>query len=178
MPEIGLSPRDGTWPRISRGEILHSAEYVNSRLEALRLLVGVCIWAAGPREPFEVDPDAIDRSLRSHAKLQEALAAHAVSIGATPLSPGALDPDFDIAWKDKDWVYVAEVKSLTEANEVRQLRLGLGQVLHYQNLLERGGRNTKAILFIERAPADEAWVSLCATHSVELLWPQKLESWS
>jgi carbon-monoxide dehydrogenase large subunit len=36
------------------------------------------------------------------------------------------------AWRD---CYVAEVKSLTNANEEHQLRLGLGQVLRYQHAL-------------------------------------------
>jgi hypothetical protein len=63
------------------------------------------------------------------------------------------------------------VKSTTRANETRQLRLGLGQVLHYGMALARPGREIRAILAAEREPADPRWVSLCASHSVSLVWP-------
>ena len=53
---------------------------------------------------------------------------------------------------------VAEVKSLTRGNETGQLRLGLGQVLHYAMLLGENGRQVRAVLAVERSPTHERWV--------------------
>jgi hypothetical protein len=71
---------------------------------------------------------------------------------------------------------VAEVKSLTEANEERQLRLGLGQVLRYRHLLAARGRSTRAVLMLERRPVDESWLDLCRELQVIVVWPEVLQS--
>ena len=70
---------------------------------------------------------------------------------------------------------MAEVKSLTRGNENGQLRLGLGQVLHYAMLLGANGRPVRAVLVIERAPTDQRWISLCAAHGVALVWPGEFD---
>jgi hypothetical protein len=44
---------------------------------------------------------------------------------------------FDLAWQIGRTLFVAQVKSLTLRNEEKQLRLGLGQVLRYADLLSR-----------------------------------------
>lgn len=128
------------------------------------------------RDPFEVDPDAVDRSLSTHAKLQNKLADHVRSQGGEVLSPGALDPGFDAAWRKGSRSWVAEVKSLTTANEVKQLRLGLGQILHYQALLSEQRADISAVLFIESEPSDRRWIDLCSRHGVQLIWPRTLHS--
>jgi hypothetical protein len=131
------------------------------------------------RQPFSVDPDAVDRSLSAHVGLQNEIAAFAQARRCTILSPGVLDPKFDVAWIDlQGYVSVVEVKSLTEANEEQQLRLGLGQILRYQHLLASGGREIQAILYVERKPADDAWQGLCSAHGVRLLWPEALSTLS
>lgn len=124
-----------------------------------------------PREPFSVDPNEVDRALAAHAATQNALAAWAKSRGFTPLRPGGGPADFDLAWDDGTTLSVAEVKSLTVQNENGQLRLGLGQVLHYAMLLGWNGRPVRPILAIERAPSDLRWIALCAAHGVTLVWP-------
>jgi hypothetical protein len=48
--------------------------------------------AAAPRDPFEVDPNAVDRSLRSHAVTQNALVDVVRQHGLAALSPGPGDP--------------------------------------------------------------------------------------
>ena len=93
--------------------------------------------AVGQRDPFEVDPSLVERALRGHAATQNALAAHVRGRGSDPLSPAPADPNYDLAWRDAGTVYVAEVKSRTDQNEERQLRLGLGQVLRYRDILAR-----------------------------------------
>jgi hypothetical protein len=89
--------------------------------------------------PFSVDPDVVDRGVRAHAATQNELAARLVLAGFSPLGPDASTPAFDIAWWQGAVFVVAEVKSLTIANEERQLRLGLGQVLRYSHKLRSVG---------------------------------------
>lgn len=70
--------------------------------------------------------------------------------------------------------FVAEVKSLTKDNEVRQLRLGLGQVLSYKHLLNWPGVKTvKPVLAVERRPTEKYWEALCNEHGVILTWPEE-----
>jgi hypothetical protein len=96
--------------------------------------------APGTRtDPFDVDPDAVDRSTGGHAQTQNELSRWVRALGLRPKRWAGGFAEFDLAWEDGPTLYVAEVKSLTARNETRQLRLGLGQVLHYQWQL-RGGR--------------------------------------
>lgn len=124
-----------------------------------------------PVAPFAVDPNVIDRGSRGHARTQNALAEWAAARGYRPTRPGLGQPDYDVAWLVGEVLFVAEVKSLTRANEVRQLRLGLGQVLHYRHLLATSGHPVRAVLAVEREPSDVAWRSLCASLGVQLVWP-------
>ncbi len=89
----------------------------------------------------------------------------------TPRSPTAADPNFDLAWETDVAVFVAEVKSITTANEERQLRLGLGQILRYRSLLSAGGRPVVAVIAAERAPSDPSWEMLCGELGVILVTP-------
>lgn len=121
-------------------------------------------------EPFDVDPDERDRSTGLHAKTQNALSAAATARGCTPRRPMG-EPAYDIAWEEPDGTtVVGEVKSVKPANCERQLRLGLGQVLRYRNLLEAQGRTVRAVLALSAAPLDDRWTSLCAEHGVGLIW--------
>jgi hypothetical protein len=113
------------------------------------------------RDPFSVDPAVVERGLRGHADTQNALAAAVTATGMTPRSPRSTDPNFDLAWEGEDKLFVAEVKSTTTENEERQLRLGLGQVLRYRNVLARRGRTVTAVLVPERSPQDSSWQALC-----------------
>ncbi len=128
-----------------------------------------------PREPFVVDPNLVDRALGAHAATQNALAAWVRTKGMTPLRPGGSAADFDLGWDDGVTFTVAEVKSITRGNETGQLRLGLGQVLHYAMLLGANGRPIRAVLAVERAPTDPRWVALCAAHGVTLVWPGEFD---
>jgi hypothetical protein len=129
--------------------------------------------AATPRDPFVVDPDVVDRGLVGHASTQNALAAAVESAGLEPLSPGPRDPDFDLAWIDRHGrCIVVEVKSLTRANESKQLRLGLGQVLDYADSLRDDGRNVLPVLAVEKEPVERRWLRVCETVGVQLVWPE------
>jgi hypothetical protein len=132
--------------------------------------------SAGERDPFSIDPAIVERGLRSHAATQNALADFLRDKQLWPLSPGPNEPSYDIAWKpnDKD-IWIAEIKSVTNANEEKQLRLGLGQVLRYCHMLETKAK-VHGVLVIERAPSDQSWIDLCEAHNILLVWPEILPS--
>jgi len=122
-----------------------------------------------------VDPDKVGRGLRGHTSTQESLAEAVRAHGLLPLSPGRGDPTFDLAWRDPSGATVVEVKSLTDANESSQIRLGLGQVLDYQALLERTGDPVRPVLALECQPRHPRWEPLCRRHGVTLCWPESFE---
>lgn len=131
--------------------------------------------AAQPdRDPFPVDPSVVERGVRSHAKLQNALAAHAAAKGWAPKKPEQDNPRWDVLWTVDGAVWVAEVKSLTDKNEERQLRLGLGQLLRYKQGLSKEGAHVRAVLAVERKPSDPDWEALCDDLGVVLVWPEVL----
>jgi hypothetical protein len=132
--------------------------------------------ARKPPDPFEIDPNELDRSTRLHTATQNALAAAVMRRGCEPLSPVG-EPNFDLAWEEKSGtLVVAEVKSVKATNAERQLRLGLGQVLRYQSLIALSGKPVKAILALSGPPHDDRWVALCASHDVALIWMPDLDS--
>ncbi|MFI9767301.1 hypothetical protein ACIHJG_10610 [Streptomyces sp. NPDC052415] len=128
--------------------------------------------APAPAAPSAPDPDLVGRNLSTHRRLQNSLAQEVLNRGLTALSPGATDPDFDLAWHDgQDRLTVCEVKSLTRANEARQLRAGLGQVLDYRDQLSDRAADVTAVLWVEREPTEIRWVNLCRQVGVTLAWP-------
>jgi hypothetical protein len=108
--------------------------------------------------------------VRSHAITQNRLADFLRSCGLHPRSSKPEEPNFDIAWRTAQTIFVAEVKSLTEANEEKQLRLGLGQVLRYAHQLGHQD-GTVPVLAVERMPSDSSWEHLCEKLGVVLVWP-------
>lgn len=124
-------------------------------------------------DPFSTDPAVIERGIRGHARTQNALARELGLRGLLALRPGPTDPSFDVAWEEGGVLYVAEVKSITDANEQHQLRLGLGQVLWYRHVLSAEGRPVVGLLVPEREPTTGDWESLCASLGVRLTWPGK-----
>jgi hypothetical protein len=127
--------------------------------------------AVAQRMPFDIDPDLVDRGVRGHAITQNALARCLGELGLEPRRPNGTEPFFDIAWVANSVVFVGEIKSLTESNEERQLRLGLGQVLRYRHLMAREHEKVRAVLAVERQPIDGSWAELCDALDVLLLWP-------
>ncbi len=122
------------------------------------------------------NPTLVDRALRGHATTQNGLADLLTSRGLTPRSPRPGEPQFDVAWTAGSALFVAEVKSLTERNEEQQLRLGLGQVLRYRNLLADGRQQVIAVLALEREPSDRRWLTLCTELGVLVAWAPDFDS--
>jgi hypothetical protein len=122
-----------------------------------------------PRVAWEVDPDAVDRGSRAHRVTQNALADFLRRAGVESRSPRG-EPEYDLAWQATRKTFVAEVKSITDTNKVQQLRLGLGQVLHYADQMSSRGK-VVPVLVVERDPEDEGWKKLCRRLGVILTWP-------
>jgi hypothetical protein len=120
------------------------------------------------------DPDLAGRGLRAHNTTCNALAAAVRRAGHEPLPPKASEPQYDVAWDDGDAVWVAEVKSLTRKNEEHQLRIALGQVLRYQQLLDADTKQVRAVIATEIQPTDDKWLDLCAEKDVVLVWASAL----
>ena len=81
------------------------------------------------------------------------------------------DPDFDLAWDNRTTITLVEVESLASENETRQLRLGLGQVLHHRHNMTADGAQPQAVLYVERQPSASGWQHLCTQLGVKLAWP-------
>jgi hypothetical protein len=126
--------------------------------------------SVGERDPFSIDPAIVERGIHGHAVTQNALAELLIDQQLIPLSPGPDEPNYDLAWKINDEIWIAEIKSITNSNEEKQLRLGLGQLLRYCQLLQPKGK-VYGILAIERAPSDPTWIALCEAHNILLVWP-------
>ena len=126
-------------------------------------------------DPFERDPNEVDRSLAAHARTQNALRDFLMKRRCEVWSAGPGEPDFDLAWERKGIVWVGEVKSLAPGNDARQLRLGLGQVLDYQDSMLLRHPTVRAALALSAPPAERRWVDLCLRHSVVLVWPGTFE---
>jgi hypothetical protein len=133
--------------------------------------------AVSIRDPYEVNPAVVERGLRGHRSTQDALADTAQRSGAAPRSPSPEEPNFDLAWEQDGRIFVAEVKSTTPTNEEKQLRLGLGQVLRYRQLLARrfADREVVGVLAAEREPQDQSWRDLCSRLDVRLVWAANLD---
>ena len=121
---------------------------------------------------FDVDPDVMDRGTNAHKNVQDQLADAVSARGWQPLSPGASDPQFDVAWIAGRKAWITEVKSITDSNEERQLRLGLGQVLSYAYLVDWGMEANCPVLAVEREPSEPYWPEFCRSHGVALSWPE------
>ena len=131
------------------------------------------VQSAAP-DPFEIDPDQRDKATRAHHKTQNALAQIVRDNGLTPRSP-ASEPNFDIGWREPDGrLVVVEVKSINDRNAEKQLRLGLGQVLRYRNLLAAIEADVVAVLALSAQPRDPRWVELCDELGVGLIWSPRL----
>jgi hypothetical protein len=138
-----------------------------------------CARAQRTSAPLFSDPlstNEVDRSLAAHAKVQNGLHGVLEQNHIKSWSPERDEPDYDLAWVRGKTYFVAEVKSLSEKNEAKQLRLGLGQVLDYQDALRGSHPSVRAILAVERAPRDSRWIGLCERHGVTLVWPEIFSS--
>lgn len=125
---------------------------------------------ADDKPVWEYDPAERDRATLEHRLLENWLISRIRDEGLHPLDP-VRGPQFDLAWMLDDTMVICEVKTIS-GDEVKQLRLGLGQLLHYreQIALESLGGITAALL-VGSAPQDSIWQKLCHQLNVVLFWP-------
>ncbi len=123
-------------------------------------------------QPWSRDPSEVDRALSAHARIERLVAEAAAAESWTARGYGPGDPEFDLLLdRENGSAVVVEVKSTTATNEEKQLRLALGQVLRYRQLLVARGTTAAAFIAVERPPKDRSWVDLCANAGVALVWP-------
>ncbi len=121
------------------------------------------------------DPSERDRATQVHRSLENWLMSSLRERGIEPMDPAG-EPFFDLAWRAGHRLFVCEVKSTTNS-EVHQLRLGVGQVLHYAHLLRRAGLGAVTpVLLVEHEPQSTEWIDLCSDLAITLLWPSEWPS--
>jgi EVE domain len=130
------------------------------------------VEVASPEGVTARDPDAAGRGLRAHHRLQNRLSDLVGAAGYTPVDPESpIDPAFDLAWFVGQTLFVVEVKSCTQDNQTQQLRMGIGQVLDYEDTLLARGHAVQPVLYVEEQPADPRWSGLARRHGIQLIWP-------
>jgi len=117
-------------------------------------------------QPFDVDPSVIEQGRREHIRIQNLLADWIRRVQLLPLRSTNEDLQFDLAWRRGKQFFIAEVKSCTDENQIKQFRLGLGQVLDYAE--EYGGQ---PVLVIGTEPKSSRLVAVASRVGVILLWP-------
>jgi len=123
--------------------------------------------------PPSKNSDSMGRGLAAHNRSQNYLANVVRELGWLARSPLASEPQYDLAWLANDMLYVCEVKSLTSANEERQLRMATGQVIRYrQQLTAQGHEPCFAVICTEKQPSDPSWDDLCEREGIVLIWPE------
>jgi hypothetical protein len=128
------------------------------------------------RDPHSVDPNLVDRALRGHRRTQNLLNDVLVQAGFVPKSPTPGEPEFDIAWEDGGSLCIAEVKSMSHANEEKQLRLAVGQVLRYAYFFSAGQRSVRRFIALEREPQDQSWLEFTSELDIRLMWPETFQA--
>lgn len=123
------------------------------------------------RDPHAVDPNLVDRALRIHARVQNAVADLVEGAGLVPRSPEPGEPSFDLAWEDGDTLHLVEVKSMRNTNEEKQLRLALGQIIRYGHQMRPDGLRLVRHIVVESQPSDPSWERLCDALGIRLSWP-------
>ena len=111
--------------------------------------------------------------MAAHNRTQNHIADVVWELKCIPRSPARDEPEDDLAWKVGEGLFVCEVKSLTKANEERQLRLATGQVIRYrQKLTAKGYEPVTAVIAVEKKPEDFTWDELCELEGIVLIWPE------
>lgn len=131
---------------------------------------------ASKEAPLAKDPDSAGRGLAAHSKTQNKIAEILSAMGHVPRSPSQNEPEYDLAWKAAETLFVCEVKSITLVNEERQLRMAIGQVIRYrQKMAAAGYEPVMAVIAAECQPKDSTWDELCVHEGILLVWPDVAE---
>lgn len=129
------------------------------------------IGELGEESPvWEYDPSERDRATLEHRMLENWLISRIQQEGLSPLD-AVRGPQFDLGWMIDETFVICEVKT-TGGDEVKQLRLGLGQLLHYRRQVSRDmPGSVRAALLVGMQPHDGIWQELCEDLGIVLFWP-------
>lgn len=131
-----------------------------------------------PRAPQSRQPPDPDRSGRGKMAHEETVALLCKHVGPTFRKGKVRGVTHDGAWMMGADFCMAEVKSITDDNQVGQLQKGLGQILH--NLFKARENEVpmlEAYLIAEREPRNSAlWRALAQEHGVLFSWPERFEA--
>ncbi|MFI1718878.1 hypothetical protein [Streptomyces litmocidini] len=121
---------------------------------------------------LKLDLDHLDRGTEAHESTVAALISHLADQQVEVRGHARNAPRFDAGWSRGDEVFIAEVKSLSDANEDQQIRLGIGQILDYAHQLKLARTHglVRPVLVLERQPGDPRWVSLASESGILLTW--------
>ncbi|MCX5042438.1 hypothetical protein OG921_04510 [Aldersonia sp. NBC_00410] len=106
-----------------------------------------------------VDLSKLDAATEAHEKTLRALERHLHGHDIRVHAPLNTAPRFDVGWANGSRVFVGEVKSLSATDQDQQIRLGIGQLLDYQQQLLP--QKVTPVLILERKPRDQRWRDLC-----------------
>ena len=168
---------DSTFRRLANGETVNVLTRQNDTLSSFG--VPAAIGKPPRRRSSSVTAtvlgDNFDRATREH---HDALAAIADSIyrrGLVPLTPGTGMPLYDLAVDTGKLKYVIEVKSIVPGeNETEQVRLGVGQVLHYIGIMATGSGippKSFAPIVATSQPASNEIVAAYKQHGIVICHP-------
>ena len=119
---------------------------------------------------WEYDPSERDRATLEHRLVENWLISRVREEGLSPID-AVRGPQFDLAWLIGETLVICEVKT-TSGDEVKQLRLGLGQLLHYRAQVTREIPGiVRAALLVGSQPQDGIWQDLCEGLGIVLFWP-------
>jgi hypothetical protein len=190
VPSIRVSNGSFVLRRASKGQVIPLDDRIDAYHELLNPMVQAKVATLTIGKPFTeddeeavpraaapgvADPDLVGRGTRAHKRTRNALGRHLKSLGIQPLDPETWDPPFDLTWWKGEVLYVAEVKSLTRENEEGRLRLGLGQLLRYYQLLRKRTEHVIPVLVPELKPRDPEWDHLCKAFNIRLAFPPDFE---
>jgi hypothetical protein len=145
--------------------------YVLTRpLEFRKAVLRATDYGEDQKQVWQYDPSERDRSTLQHRVLENWLIEHLREAGVEPLDP-VRGPQFDVGWEAGERLFVCEVKS-TRLNETKQIRLGIGQVLHYRlEAAQYSGKEVVAVLLVENPPEEPLFEQLCDATGIRLFWP-------
>ncbi len=114
--------------------------------------------------------DGLERATRAHETLRGRLDAHLKAAGVRP-HERTRDPLYDLGWRMRRSLVIAEVKSLTSTYEEHQVRLAFGQVLDYKFQLRDTESSVLPVIVLERKPRRaQHWRAMGKRHGVVVTW--------
>lgn len=127
-------------------------------------------------KPGAASSRALELAWRQHNQLQQLLVD---SVKASPSANLAhVEANVDVAWSTAGFtgVTIAEVKSLTAGNERFQIRMAIGEVLHFAEVARGQYGDVRTVIFVPRRPNETIFMDVCERVGIDLCWPTQMPS--